>query len=70
MVISCDYGQSKKFEIGVRISKMNMFAAVSEKQPCMKCFQNKFVLRRSHQDAFFSIAVCTCGENSLKNTCD
>ena len=35
-----------------------------------ECFQNKFVLRSSHQDAIFSIAVLHLRWNSLKNTCD
>ena len=35
-----------------------------------ECFQNKFVLRSSHQDTFFNIAVLQLWWNSLKNTCD
>ena len=35
-----------------------------------ECFQNKFVLRSSHQDLFFNIAVLQLWWNSLKNTCD
>ena len=35
-----------------------------------ECFQNKSVLRSSHQDTFFNIAVLRLWRNSLKNTCD
>ena len=35
-----------------------------------ECFKNKFVLRSSHQDTFFKIAVLQLWSNSLKNTCD
>ena len=33
-------------------------------------FQNKVVLRSTHEDAFFSIAVLYLWINSLKNNCD
>ena len=35
-----------------------------------ECFQNKFVLRISHPDAFFNIAVLLLRYDSMKNTCD
>ena len=35
-----------------------------------ECFQNKFVLRSSHQDVFFNIAVLHLWWNYLKNSCD
>ena len=35
-----------------------------------ECFQNKFVLRSSHQDAFFNITALDLWQNSLKNTYD
>ena len=34
------------------------------------CFQNKLVLRSSHQDTFFNIALLQLWWLSLKNTCD
>ena len=61
---------SKKCKICVRISKTNIVCSCFWEAAMQECFQNKIVLRSSHQDAFFNIAVLQLWWNSLKNTCD
>ena len=61
---------SKKCKICVRISKSNIRLQLLWEATMQECFQNKFVLRSSHQDTFFNIALLQLWWNSLKNTCD
>ena len=61
---------SKKCKICVRISKTNIVCSCFWEAAMQEYFQNKIVLRSSHQDTFFNIAVLQLWWNSLKNTCD
>ena len=64
------WSQSKKCKICVKISQWIYVCSCLWEAAMQECFQNKFVLRSSLQDAFFNIAVLHLWWNSLKNTCD
>ena len=67
---SLTWRQSKKCKICIRISKTNIRLQLLWEAAMQECFQNKFVLKSSHQDIFFNIAVLQLWWNSLKNSCD
>ena len=67
---SLTWRQSKKCKICVKIPNTNIRLQLLWEAAMQECFQDKFVLRSSHQDTFFNIAVLQLWWNSLKNTCD
>ena len=67
---SLTWRQSKKCKICVRISKTNLVCSCFWEAAMQEYFQNKIVLKSSHQDTFFNIAVPQLWWNSLKNSCD